>query len=174
MGVSRGLFYCIVFVNGGGVLTDLVDLKVRNIFLDSNFLMGITCLVCVVVLIVCNDSLQWRQIEHNGVSNHRRLEGLFHRLFRRGSQKHQNSTSLAFVEGIHQCPMESPHKRPVTRKMFPFDNVIMWSYLSALRGCWDPHRTTIFNPLSRKWYIPFIFIQWKISTKAVRPFLEVK
>ena len=40
-------------------------------------------------------------------------------------QKHQSSASLAFVWGIHRWPVNSPHKRPVTRKMFPFDDVIM-------------------------------------------------
>ena len=37
--------------------------------------------------------------------------------------KHQSSASLAFVRGIHRWPMISPHKGPVTRKMFPFDYV---------------------------------------------------
>ena len=40
-------------------------------------------------------------------------------------RKHQNSASLAFVRGIHRWPVNSPHKGPVTRKMFPFDDVIM-------------------------------------------------
>ena len=35
-------------------------------------------------------------------------------------RKHQSSTSLAFVCGIHRGPVHSPHKWPVTRKMFPF------------------------------------------------------
>ena len=39
--------------------------------------------------------------------------------------KHQRSASLAFVRGIHRRPMNSPHKWPVTRKTFPFDDVIM-------------------------------------------------
>ena len=39
--------------------------------------------------------------------------------------KHQSSASLAFVRGIHRWPVNSPHKGPVTRKMFPFDDVIM-------------------------------------------------
>ena len=39
--------------------------------------------------------------------------------------KHQSSASLAFVWGIHRGPVNSPHKWPVTRKMFPFDVVIM-------------------------------------------------
>ena len=40
-------------------------------------------------------------------------------------RKHQSSASLAFVGGIHRWPVNSPDKGPVTRKMFPFDDVIM-------------------------------------------------
>ena len=40
-------------------------------------------------------------------------------------RKHQSSASLAFVRGIHRSPVNSPHKWPVTRKMFPFADVIM-------------------------------------------------
>ena len=40
-------------------------------------------------------------------------------------RKHQSSTSLAFVRWIHRWPVNSPHKGPVTRKIFPFDDVIM-------------------------------------------------
>ena len=40
-------------------------------------------------------------------------------------RKHQSSPSLAFVLGIHRGPVNSPHKWPVTRKIFPFDGVIM-------------------------------------------------
>ena len=40
-------------------------------------------------------------------------------------RKHESSASLAFVRGIHRRPVNSPHKGPVTRKMFPFDDVIM-------------------------------------------------
>ena len=40
-------------------------------------------------------------------------------------RKHQSSASLAFVWGINREPVNSPHKWPVTRKMFPFDDVIM-------------------------------------------------
>ena len=39
--------------------------------------------------------------------------------------KHQSSASLAFVWRIHRGPVNSPHKWPVTRKMSPFDDVIM-------------------------------------------------
>ena len=40
-------------------------------------------------------------------------------------REHQSSASLAFVRGIHCWPVDSLHKGPVTRKMFPFDDVIM-------------------------------------------------
>ena len=36
-------------------------------------------------------------------------------------RKHQNAASLAFVGGIHR-------DRPETRKMSPFDDVIMWFF----------------------------------------------
>ena len=41
-------------------------------------------------------------------------------------RKHQSSISLAFVRKIHRGPVNSPHRWPVTQKMFPFDDVIMW------------------------------------------------
>ena len=40
-------------------------------------------------------------------------------------RKYQSSASLAFVRGIHQWPVNSPHKCPVTQKMFPFHDVII-------------------------------------------------
>ena len=45
-------------------------------------------------------------------------------------RKHQSSASLAFVRGIHRWPANSPQKGPLTRKMFPFDDVIMLKMLS--------------------------------------------
>ena len=41
-------------------------------------------------------------------------------------RKYQSSASLTFVRGIHRWPVDSAHKGPVTRKMFPFDDVIMY------------------------------------------------
>ena len=40
-------------------------------------------------------------------------------------RKHQRSAPLAFVRGIHRSPVTSPHTGLVTRKIFPFDDVIM-------------------------------------------------
>ena len=59
-------------------------------------------------------SLQWRHNERNGVSNDRRLVCLLNRMFRRISKK----ISKAFVLGIHRWP----HKGPVAREIFSFDD----------------------------------------------------
>ena len=40
-------------------------------------------------------------------------------------RKHQSSASLAFGREIHRWPVNSPHNGPLTRKMFPFDDVIV-------------------------------------------------
>ena len=50
-------------------------------------------------------------------------------------RKLQSSTSLAFVWGIHRGPVNSPHKWPVTRKMFPFDGVITVSTTRCFAYC---------------------------------------
>ena len=55
-------------------------------------------------------------------------------------RKHQSSASLTFVRGIHRRPVNSPHKWPVTRKMFPFDDVIMNSSVQSL----DDKRVTFW------------------------------
>ena len=72
---------------------------------------------------------------HNGrdsVSNHQPHDCLLNRLFRRRSKKkYPSSASLAFAPGIHRGPVNSPHKLPITRKMFPFDDVIMCRYTTT-------------------------------------------
>ena len=70
-------------------------------------------------------SLQWRHNGRDSVSKHQPRECLLSRLIRQNQRKCQSSASLAFVRGIHRRPVNSPHKGPVTRKMFPFDDVIM-------------------------------------------------
>ena len=50
-------------------------------------------------------------------------------------RKHQSSASLAFVRGIHRWPVNSRHKGPVTRKMFPFDDVIMMIEIQLAYPC---------------------------------------
>ena len=49
-------------------------------------------------------------------------------------RKHQSSTQLAFVRGIHRWPVDSPHKTPVTSTMFPFDVIMRHASEHALRN----------------------------------------
>ena len=82
-------------------------------------------LLCWIVVNFVPDTLQWRHNECDSVSNHQPHDCLLNRLFRRRSKK----TSKLRVTGLcaenSPGPVNSPHKGPVTRKMFPFDDVIM-------------------------------------------------
>ena len=80
------------------------------------------------------NALQWRHNEHHGVSNHRRLECLLNLLSGADQRKYESSASLAFMGEIHRRPVNSPHKGPVTWKMFPFDGVIMVSILKMYQS----------------------------------------
>ena len=64
-------------------------------------------------------------------------------------RKHQSSASLAFVRGIHRGPVNSPHKWPVTRKMFPLDDVIMWESIGSRRIPRFPSQRDSYTPDSK-------------------------
>ena len=69
-------------------------------------------------------SIQWCHNKQGGVSNDQRLD--YSTVCSGANQrKYQSSATLTFVSGSHRRPVDSPHKGPVMRKMFPFDDVIM-------------------------------------------------
>ena len=68
-------------------------------------------------------ALQWPRRERDGISNHRRLDCLFNRLFWRRSTKISKLRVTCLCEG--NPPVDSSHKRPVKRKMLPLDNITM-------------------------------------------------
>ena len=72
-------------------------------------------------------SLHWCHNDHDGVSSHQPHGCLLNRLFRRRSKKTSKLRVTGLCEGNSPGPVNSPHKGPVTRKMFPFDDVIMWT-----------------------------------------------
>ena len=76
-------------------------------------------LLCYIV------SLHWRHNDHGGVSNHQRNGCLLNRLFVRRSKKTSKLRATGLWAGNSPGPVNFPHKWPVTRKMFPFDDVIM-------------------------------------------------
>ena len=71
--------------------------------------------------------LRWRQNGRDSVSNHQPHDCLFNRLFRSRSKKASKLRVTGLCAGNSPGPVNSPHKGPVTRKMFPFDDVIMHS-----------------------------------------------
>ena len=77
-------------------------------------------------------------------------------------RKHQSSASLAFVRGIHRGPVNSPHKWPVMRKMFPFDDVIM-NYEIHVSTC-SARITCMSSLLLVKWLLQQC-IKWPIITR---------
>ena len=78
-------------------------------------------------------------------------------------RKHQSSASLAFVSGIHQSPVNSAHKGPVTRKMFPFDDVIMrrlgqWWWWQVLK-----YRVIYHNSVISCWLLRYCLSPASVS-----------
>ena len=65
-------------------------------------------------------------------------------------RKHQSPASLAFARGIHRGPVNSPHKTPVTREMFPFDDVIMIKSILSI----------IFHTIYRALISAYLFLLW--------------
>ena len=75
-------------------------------------------------------TLHWRHNGHGGVSNHQLHGCLLNRLFRRRSKKISKLRVTGLCAGNSPGPVNSPHKGPVTRKMVPFDDVIMYAGIS--------------------------------------------
>ena len=77
-------------------------------------------------------SLQWRHNERDGVSNHQPHDCLLNRLFKPRSNKTSKLRVTGLCAGNSPVLVNSPHKVPITRKMFPFDDVIMGKNLMKM------------------------------------------
>ena len=91
---------------------------------------------------------------------------------RRRSKKYQSSASLAFVRGIRRWPVNSTHKGPVTRKMFPFDDVIMRlaNKTATTKNIWALHCPPFLRESDGHWWIPRIEVT---AMQRVCPFVDV-
>ena len=76
--------------------------------------------------------LRWRHNECDNVLNLQPHECLLNGLFRSRSKKTSKLRVTGLCVGNSPGPVNSLHKGPVTRKMFPFDDVIMPIGLMAL------------------------------------------
>ena len=100
-------------------------------------------------------------------------------------RKHQSSASLAFVRGIHRWPVNSPHKGPVTREMFPFDDVIMVKWI-IIGYNHIPKHPLVLKPTTREssvhtpcavdkmcWWVPrALFIPTVFLIQTVRLYIQ--
>ena len=77
--------------------------------------------------------IEWRHNLSDGVSNHRRLDCLLNRLFRRRSKKTSKFRVTGLYGGIHRWPVNSSHIGPATRKILPFDDVILLPHRRYVR-----------------------------------------
>ena len=109
-------------------------------------------------------ALQWRHNGRDGVSNHQ--SPILNRYSGADQRKHQSSASLAFVRGIHRWPVNSPHKGPVTRKMFPFDDVIM---VLIMQDDWEPRLPRISTTSHHRDIIKKIQTYFNISPNTFSP-----
>ena len=110
-------------------------------------------------------SLHWRHNDHDGVSNHQPHGCLLNRLFRRRSKKTSKLRVTGLCVGNSPGPVNSPHKWPVTRKMFPFDDVtnadpVHWRIYAApggdeLREVWGQMSICIW--IRDFWYLCWHF-----------------
>ena len=106
--------------------------------------------------------LHWRHNDHDGVSNHQHHGCLPNRLFGRRSKRTSQLHVTGLCAGNLPGPVNSPHKAPVTRKMFPFDDVIMtWWYngtetISALLDICGEN-PSVTGITKGQWCPPFVF-----------------
>ena len=99
-------------------------------------------------------------------------------------RKHQSSASLAFVKGIHQWLVDSPHKGPVTWEMCPFDVIMSkmndkymhqwtWPSLVQIMAClfdakasiWTNHELFSIGPFGLNFIEIRIKVQWFLYQK---------
>ena len=76
--------------------------------------------------IIYNISLQWRHNECDGVSNHRHIDCLFNRLFRRRSNKTSKLRVTGLCDGNPSVTGRFPSQKVSNAEKIPFDDVMMW------------------------------------------------
>ena len=86
-------------------------------------------------------------------------------------RKCQSSASLAIVGRNHRWPVNSPHKGPVTRKMFPFVDVIKYSKFDFRRNM---HQTWFWVYLKHNNNLLTILITISFSTKHSHSYFSSK
>ena len=95
-------------------------------------------------------SLRWRHNRSDGVSNYQPHHCLFYRLFRRRSNKTSKLRVTGLCAGNSPGPVNSSHKWSVTRKMSPFDDVIMWDPVVTFQGICSLSGRAFYRKISER------------------------
>ena len=117
-------------------------------------------------------TFHWRHNDQDGVSNHQPHDCSLNCLFRRRSKKTSKLCVTGLCVGNSPGPVNSPHKGPVTRKMLPFDDVIMkkTELNTAFQiACDDDHSWLFVNT---KWVWWCIFIPSTHYAKFWKTFVQ--
>ena len=110
------------------------------------------------------NALQWRHNDHDSVSNHQPRCCLLNRSFRRRSKKTSKLRVTDLCVGNSSGLVNSPYKGPVTRKMFPFDDVIM------IRLPHVPMQQTNKNIVKYTTRIHYELLVWSLKREQTLPF----
>ena len=122
-------------------------------FFSSNHIFTRTYFCFTLNVITGDMTSHWRHNDHGGVSNQQPHGCLLNRLFWRRSKKSSKLRVTGLCVGNSTGPVNSPHKGPVTRKMFPFDDVIMRSQgtVSITYSSWWCKRHQHIKPEQNSW-----------------------
>ena len=120
----------------GGLHYYLIYATVSHGELIASYLYLKSCPLRVMIL-----PLQWHHNVYDGIWNHQPQDCLLNRLSRRRSKKKHQSSATCFCVG--NSPENSPHKGPVTQKMFPFDDE---GVVSQMAEELFPIKWFIYNP----------------------------
>ena len=95
-----------------------------------------------------NYTLQWRHNERDGVSNHQLHDCLLNLLFRRRSKETSKLRITGLCAGDSLVTVNSPHQRPVTQQMFPFDDVMMIVVQVYSVKTWWNMSNVVYHPVA--------------------------
>ena len=148
-----------------------INIKKAGFYCDShvllllfyNALMKLCCDLCHPHVSILG-TLRWRHNGWDSVPYHQPHHCLLNRLFRHRSKKTLNLRVTAFVKGNHRGPVNFPHKWPVTRKMFPFDDVIIiWRWWWSISCTLSPEQyggfkiSTVVWTKTHSFFTPILF-----------------
>ena len=114
---------------------------------------------------VTMNTLRWRHNDHAGVSNHQPHGCLLNRLFGRRWKRTSKLHVTGLCAGNSPGPVNSPHKWPVTRKMFPFDDVIMNEYIWIVPCTWVLNNREL-------WMITLFWLIWQLEIQFYIPLIK--